>query len=167
MTTLTLEEYARHILAENDCNEYTYGGPGAEDLLDDLKEIYTPDKMLYPYIDVANAILAISHPKPIKKSPYRIIVDMGDYYGPCRDMNTYEEAVSCFIECYMSLMGETMEEWKDIDNPTFEEKEDWNCMIDECVVSIERYNPKTDEYEEVHDKALDAKLEEIGWRYYL
>ena len=60
-----VHDYAKKILADHDCNEYTYGDDTVETVLSDLKAAY-PAGMEYPYESVAQAIKDISKPRYVK-----------------------------------------------------------------------------------------------------
>lgn len=164
----TLENYAMKILVDAGCDCYIYGGEFASKILDDLKTAF-PDGMKYPYIDVANAILAISKPQPIKKSAYLVQWDndsCSDGYGADSLEAAKESALDTLIEW---MMQESMN-WKyDSENqeviPTEKEKENWDYMIFNCSVSVAEYDPNTDEYETVWEPN-DEELEKIGWVSY-
>ena len=53
---MNIREYAKKILDDHGCDQYTYGGEFSKHILNDLKTEY-PNGMEFPYIDVANAIL--------------------------------------------------------------------------------------------------------------
>ena len=60
-------------------------------------------------------------------------------------------------------MAEETSTWKSA-KPTQKEKDNWNYLIEECWVKIERYNADKDEYEEYWWPS-DAELKAIGWDY--
>ena len=154
---MTLEEYAKKILTDAGCDEYTYGGKLADKLLDDLKEAFKPEEMEYPYVDVANAILAMSKPKPIKRAPWMMIWNTDD----CTDgegCDSYEDAVNVALN-----ICEIWMEFNWDNPPTQENVDDWNYMIGENYCFIRQYNPQTDEYEGEY-WVPDEKLKEIGWK---
>lgn len=156
---MTVEEYARKILSDHDCDEYTYGDENSKYIMDDLKTEY-PEGMEFPYIEVANAILAISHPRPIERTPYVVAwytYSASDEYG-CDSL----EAALCSAED--TLLNWQMEEisgWS-VDGPTEEQIESWDYMIYNCGVSIWKYNPDTDEYEEEWEPDEDFQRR-LGW----
>ena len=160
-TTMTIEEYAKHILEENDCDIYTYGGENSKHVLHDLKEAYCVGDLAYPYIDVANAILAMSRPKPIMRDPYRVLWD-NEHSCDGHGSNSLEEAKDSALEILTNWIVEAQAEWNS-DTPTEDEKDNFNCMIWNCSVSVEEYNPATDEYEEVWSPS-DDDLAQIGWK---
>lgn len=142
---MTVEEYAKKILSDNGCDEYSYGDEYSKYIMDDLKTGY-PDGMEFPYIDVANAILAMSHPKPIVRKPYvvRWYTDSdSDEYG----CDSLEEAMYDAEDMLVNWQVAEMSEWSE-DGPTEEQEESWDYMIFNCGVSVWKYNPDTDEYEE-------------------
>lgn len=146
-----LESYAMKILADSGCDMYTYGNDGQEKhLLNDLREAF-PDGMEFPYIDVANAILSISRPRPIVKHPYMVTWENEndcDGYG----VESFEAART---EAEDTLIGWMMESINDSDD-------DWNYMIYNCGVSVQKYNPANDKYEECWTPNYD-ELKAIGW----
>ena len=152
-------EYGKKILADHGCNEYTYGDEAANHIMDDLKEAY-PDGMEFPYIDVANAILSISRPKPIVREPFMMVWDTEhccDGFG----CDSFEEAKAAMEDCYVEWSAEEASHWKNLE-PTEEEKDNWDYMIWNCGCWIEKYNPDTDEYEEYYYMS-DEELRSIGW----
>ena len=157
----TIEEYARKILADHDCDEYTYGGEYSKHVLDDLKEAY-PNGMEFPYVDVANAILAISKVRPIVRAPYR----MNWSNDSCCDAIDYESfgAAKCAAEDTLAeWMCQERGEWKDFFNPTDEELDDYNYMIFNNSAGVAEYDPMTDEYEEIDGLSYEDE-KNIGWR---
>lgn len=160
-TTMTIEQYAKHILEENDCDIYTYGGENSKHIMHDLKEAYCVGDLAYPYIDVANAILAMSRPKPIVRDPYRVLwsnEDSCDAHGS----NSVEEARDSALEILTNWIVEAQAEWNS-DTPTEDERDSFNYMIEEFYVEVQKYNPATDEYEEVWHPDYDD-LAQIGWK---
>lgn len=155
-----LESYALSVLAEHDCDCYTYGGKNADLILNDLKEAY-PEGMDYPYIDVANAILAISRPEPIYKAPYAIFWDNGVEACGSIDCKDFEEAKDGAIEMLESWMMSEQEMWK-AEIPTEEEKDHWDYMIYNAYAEVRKYNKDTDEYEEEWNIPNET-LDKIGW----
>ena len=157
---MTIEEYAKKILADHGCDEYTYGSESSKHVLDDLKQEY-PNRMEFPYIDVANAILAISRPKPIVRAPYLVVwntEDCCDGFG-CESLGVAKNEV---MDLYLNWKVWEQEKWNDIYRPTEEELDDYNYMINENYAYVQKYNPDTDEYEEEW-WASDEDLEGIGW----
>lgn len=155
---MTVEEYARKILSDHGCDEYSYGGEQAKYVLKDLKEAY-PNGMEYPYIEVANSILSITKERPLVRHPYMMIWDNdSDCDGIGCDSLV---AAQCSAEdTLVEWMTQTRTEWKDLFNPTEEELEDYNYMICSCSAHVGKYNPDTDEYEEYWWPDED----EIGWK---
>ena len=153
-------EYARKILSDHNCNEYTYGGEESKKVLDDLKEGY-PNGMEYPYLCVANAILAISKPELIKKKPYLVVWNTDS----CCDgfyADSFEHAKADMEDLYIEWETQETFSWKDILNPSEEQIENWDYMIDNCYCHIDKYNFETDEYEEYYYPS-DEELRKIGW----
>ena len=157
---VSLETYALQILAKHNCNCYTYGGSDADSLLQDLKEAY-PDGMDYPFVDVANAILAISRPRPIVRAPYVISWDNGVEACGSIDANSFEEAKDGAIEMLMDWMHTERGTW-DEKEPNQEQKDSWDMMIYNAYAEVHKYNKYTDEYEEEWC-VPDDTLREIGW----
>ena len=156
-----VENYALKILADSGCDCYTYGDETAKHLLDDLKEAY-PDGMKFPYVDVANAILAISRPRPIYRAPWRMHWDTDD----CCDGIDFESfgAAKCNAEdTLIEWMTQFRAEWEDCFCPTEDELDDYNYQIWNCSVSVTKYNPDTDEYEEYWSPSAEEE-EQLGWR---
>lgn len=157
----TVEAYALAILAEHGCDCYTYGGEYGKHCLDDLKEGY-PNGMEYPYVDVANAILAISRVRPIYRAPWHMVWDTDS----CVDGIDYEsfEAAKCSAEdTLLEWMCQFRDEWKDVFCPTEDELDEYNYQICNCSVSVYQYNPDTDEYEEYWSPSYEDE-EQLGWR---
>lgn len=161
-----VKAYAEKILQEHRCNEYSYYGVNGEEIIRDLKEAY-PDGMKYPYIDVANAIMLISKPKLITRSPYRMIFDLGHTVDGI-DFDTLEEAQDDAIETLINWMCDFYSEHH-ISEPdktkwTEEQQEDWDMMINECSTCVAQYDPDKDEYKVVWYPS-GQKKKEIGWEY--
>ena len=155
-----LKDYARQILADHGCNEYTYGDTPAETILSDLKEGY-PDGMDYPYIDVANAIMAVSKRKPIKRDTWHAIWDnvhCCDGFDTPSLAQGKQDALDLLIE----WMVQERAEWAS-DTPTGEEADHWNYMIYNFSAGVSKYNPDTDEYEEYWYPS-DKQKARIGWK---
>ena len=155
-----IKEYARKILADHGCNEYTYGTTEGTQILRDLKEVY-PNGMEYPYIDVANAIIAISKRKQIKKSTWCVSWDNGsccDGYDTPSLAQGKQDALDTLIE----WMCQEQSEWNS-DTPTGKEADHWNYMIYNCSACVSKYDPDTDEYHEYWEPS-DKDLERTGWK---
>ena len=162
---MDIKEYAKKILEDAGCDQYTYGGEFSKYVLDDLKKAF-PDGMEFPYVDVANAILEMSRPGPIYRAPYRVIWDTGDCYDGFNE-ETFEAAK----DNALTILGEWMtqqaaessssdfHEWSD------EDIEKWDFMICNCSVEVMRYNALTDEYEEWWSPSYEDE-KEIGWLEY-
>lgn len=154
-------EYARKILKDHGCDEYTYGGEWGKHVLADLKEGY-PDGMEYPYVDVANAILSISKQLPIVRDPWLVLWDSGD----CCDgigCQSFGAAKNEALDTLIMWMTEARNEWDDVFDPTDEELENYNYCICNSSVEVQRYNPMTDEYEEYWFPSYEDE-EGIGWK---
>ncbi len=155
---MTLEEYAHKILTDAGCNEYTYGGDWSKHILDDLKTAF-PNGMEYPYVDVANAILAMSRPEPIVRAPYQVVWsndNATDGFG-CESYEDAKDSALTVLEGWMEAQGSEMDY-----PPTQEQIDDWNYMLYNWYVEIYKYNPMTDEYEEVDGLTYEDE-ERIGW----
>lgn len=157
---MTLENYALKILADSGCDCYTYGGEYSAKIMDDLKEGY-PGGMEFPYIDVANAILEISRPKPIVRKPWRMAFETDDTVDGV-DFDSFEAAKADAEDTLVNWMVEEQSKWRS-EKPTKEELEDYNYMICNCSVRVDRYNPTTDEYEEYWSPSCEEE-EKIGWK---
>ena len=155
---MTVEAYAMKILADHGCDCYTYGGAYGSHVLDDLKEAY-PDGMEFPYVDVANAILAISKVKPIYKAPFIMAFDTEDNSDGI-DCKTLEAAQAMAEDTLIEWMVDERNCWKDVFHPTEDELNRYNYMICNCSVWVSKYNPMTDEYEE----CWEPSYEELGWK---
>lgn len=161
---MTLHEYAQKILKDHGCDEHTYAGKMADCLLDDLKAAYKPGELDFPYIDVANAILEISRPEPIKRAPYKMIWDT-DNAVDSDDCETFEDAKAAALNVYEGWMEGEWMGWKS-EKPSAKNIEDWNYMIYNCCCYIVKYDPETDEYTDADDAYYlsDEELEAIGWK---
>lgn len=157
---MTIEEYAKKILADHNCDEYTYGGEYHKHVLPDLKAAY-PDGMQFPYVDVANAIIAMSKVKPIVRDPWM----MCWYTDSDCDGIGFESFGAAQIDAKDTLinwMCEERGEWSDMFCPTEKELDDYNYMIYNCSVEVRKYNPDTDEYEEYWSPSWEEE-EQLGW----
>ncbi len=156
----TIKDYAKKILKDSGCDIYSYGNSEMREfLLQDLKEAY-PDGMEYPYIDVANAILAISKPRPIVRKKYKLIYNTeNDTDGI--EYDSLEMAKDAAIEILVEWMIEEQTKWKN-GEPTEEQKNDWNYMVHNCYVEVFKYNKDMDEYEEYWEPSYEDE-KEIGW----
>ena len=157
---MTVEEYAKKILADHGCDCYTYGGEFCKHVLEDLKEGY-PDGMEYPYIDVANAILSISKVRPITRAPFRMVWDTDtdcDGFG----CESFEAAKAYAEDTLVEWMCQQRSEWKDPFCPTEDELDEYNYMIWNCSVEVRKYDPMTDEYDEFWSPSYDDE-EQLGW----
>ena len=157
---MTIEEYAKGILDEHGCDEYTYGDESAENVLKDLKEAY-PNGMVFGYVDVANTIKKMSKPHLIERKPYRVVWET-DSCCDGYDCGSFGQAKCDALDTLLMWMGEEYSRWKDCENPTEEEKEDWDYMIYNCYVYVTQYNADTDEYEDYWYPSQE-ELDEIGW----
>lgn len=158
---MKLEQYAMKILVDHDCDCYTYGNCPSDNVLNDLKEAY-PNGMDFPYIDVANAILNISRPRPITRSPWRMVWD-NDSACDGVDCESFGAAKANAEDTLIEWMSQTRVEWKDAFDPTEEELDDYNYMICNCSVSVYEYDPDTDEYTEYWSPSCEDE-EALGWK---
>ena len=156
-----IKKYALKILTDAGCDKFTYGGEYAKHIMDDLKTGF-PDGMKYHYIDVANAILKMSRPKPLYRAPYRVIIDT-EHSTDGADEKDLASAKENVYDTYYEWMNDEALHRKDPDKPTKKEKENWDMMIYNCGAYIEKYNPNTDEYEEYWYPS-DDKLKRMGWK---
>lgn len=170
----TIRKYARKILAEHNCDIYTYGGEKTETILSDLKEGY-PDGMEFPYVAVANAIAAISRAKPIRRAPYIVRWDI-DSCSDSYDVESLEAGKSRAIDTLLEWMGQEQWGWKAIPDYDWEQAKnlfdgfdltgkqlvDWDYMIYNCGVAVAKYNARTDTYDDVWEPSGE-ELREIGW----
>ena len=158
---MTVEEYAKKILADHNCDEYTYGGTPGETVLSDLKEAY-PDGMEFPYVDVANAIIAMSKVKPIERKPWVMCFDT-DSFCDGIGFDSFGAAEAVAEDTLAEWMCQQRMEWKDPFHPTEEELDEYNYMICTSSVEVRKYNPKTDEYDEFWSPSYEVE-EQIGWK---
>lgn len=155
---MTLEAYALKILTDHGCDEYSYGGTCGDTILSDLKEAY-PNGMEYPYVDVANAIMAISKMRPIVRHPWMMLWD-NDSACDGIGYDSLEAAQGSAEDTLIEWMAQTRMEWKDPFSPTEDELANYNYMINSCSAYVGKYNPDTDEY----DEYWWPDEEEIGWK---
>ena len=156
-----VDNYAMQILAEHGCDCYTYGNCASEQVMEDLKEAY-PKGMEFPYIEVANAILNISRPRPIVRAPWRLVWETDDDCDGI-DFNAFAQAKGNAEDLLVEWMSQTRQEWKDVWNPTDDELDDYNYMIVTCSVSVHNYDPNADEYAEFWSPTQE-ELEKLGWK---
>jgi predicted outer membrane protein len=94
-----LREYARKILADHGCDEFSYGTTSGEQIMSDLKEAY-PDGMDHPYIDVLRDEEEEAYenlPESIQESERG--ETMTDAIGNLEDaISTLEDATSCLSD---------------------------------------------------------------------
>lgn len=154
-----VEEYARKILSEHRCDEYTYGDETAETILKDIKEEY-PNGMQFPYVEVANAIKRISKPKMIERKPFCVVWNT-DSFCDGMECDTFEEAKGIALETLINWEMEEFSAWKSAE-PTEKESEDWDYMIYNCESFVLKYDADKDEYEDYWYPS-DEELDEIGW----
>lgn len=156
--------YALKVLSDAGCNCYTYDGEYASKIMDDLKQGF-PGGMKYPYIEVANAILSISRPPLIYRSPFKVIWETDDACDSY-DAVSLEAAKTSAIETLIQWEQEESEGWAFLPdgtpNPTAKQKESWDYMVYNCIVRVAQYNPSTDEYDDIWDPD-DNDLLGIGW----
>ena len=159
-----LKEYAEKILTDSGCDCYSYGNVSdSEVLLEDLKTEF-PNGMKFPYIDVANAILAISRPKPIKRAPWRMVWET-EHTVDGIDCDSEEEAKARALNILVSWQTDFVSHilfFTKLEDMTDKQKEDWNDMIYNCGVSVCKYNINTDEYEEYWRPSYEEK-KEVNW----
>ena len=161
---MELKEYAKKILTDAGCDEYTYGGEWSNHIMDDLKEAF-PNGMEFPYVDVANAILEMSRPEPIHRSPWRVCWDT-DNCSDGYDVESFEAAKAEALDTLAEWQTEQCYNYpSDLNKWTEKQIEDWDYMYYNCGVSIYKYNPQIDEYEEYCEPS-DEELKEIGWMEY-
>lgn len=159
---MTLNELARKILRDADCDEYTYGGAESENIMTDIMSVYEPkDLAPYTYVEVANEILSFSHPRPIERKPFRVLWETS---GVCDadEADSFEEAKSIMENTFCFWMEEEYASWKSTE-PTTENIERWNIMIYDCHQMVQKYDPNTDEYEDYWE-FTDEELDSMGWK---
>lgn len=152
--------YAMKILSDAGGNCYTYGGEYANKVMDDLKLAF-PYGMKFPYIEVANAILAMSRPPMIHRAPFSVVWDTDDCcdaYGA----ESLDEAKNRCLEVFMDWEAEELSAMECSENPTQDDKDDWNYMLKTYWAYVAQYNPETDEYEEIWAPD-DNDLLLMGW----
>lgn len=100
---------------------------------------------------------------------YRIAIDnfIDIVYVEDENITFLDTARNIALNVYAGWMAEEMSEWEDINNPTDEEKEHWNFMIDDAVAYIEKYNSDTDSFEVLGEGQISEEdLIHIGWVKY-
>lgn len=161
---MTIEEYAKKILSDHGCDEYTYGGEYSKHVLDDLKQEY-PNGMEFPYIDVANAILAISRPEPIARSPWQMVWN-NDSCVDGIDFESFGAAEECAEDTLVLWQTHEASNYpSDLNDWNEEQIEDWDYMIYNFSVRVDKYNPDTDEYEQYWSPSYEDE-KAIGWELY-
>ena len=158
---MTIEEYARKILADHGCDEYTYGGEWSKHTLDDLKQAYS-DGMEFPYVDVANAINAMSKVKPIERKPWMMCFDAGSFCDGI-GFDSFGAAEAKAEDTLVEWTCQERHSWKDCFCPTDDELDAYNYMICNNSVEVRRYNPNTDEYDVFWSPSYEVE-EQIGWK---
>lgn len=155
-----IKDYSRKILADHGCNEYTYGETPATTILSDLKEAY-PNGMDYPYIDVVNAIMAISKRKPLTRATWHV---SWDNVSCCDGFETksFAQGKQDALDLLIGWATDEQAQWES-DTPTGEEADHWNYMIYNYSAGVSKYNPDTDEYEEYWYPS-ERQKERIGWK---
>lgn len=158
---MTLNEYAWKILRDHGCDEYTYGGEWSKHVFKDLKEAY-PNGMEFPYVEVANEILSFSRAQPIVRAPFRMVYDMPDCIDGI-DCESLEEGMERAKDTLIEWACQEKMKWLDWEHPTSDEIDDWNYMIYNFGVWVDKYNPETDEYEE-YAYLSDDDYNLCGWK---
>lgn len=158
---MTVNEFALNLLRSHGCDEYTYGGRESENLMHDLKKAF-PCGTDFPLLDIANAILAVSRPRPIVRKPYRVLWDSEDCTDADGGHDTFDEAKETALDIYANWIAEATAEWKKSELNDAE-KDDFDWMIYNCGAIVEKYNPDTDEYEDFWCPS-EEELNEIGWK---
>lgn len=155
-----VKDYARKILADHGCDKFTYGDTPSSTILRDLKEGY-PNGMDFPYVDVANAIMAISKRKPIVRETWHV---MWDNEACCDGYKTRSlaQGKQDVLDLLIEWMVQEQAEWAS-DIPTGAEADHWNYMVYNFSAGVGKYNPDTDEYEEYWYPS-DRQKERIGWK---
>lgn len=151
-----VRQYARRILADHGCDEYTYGMECGETIIRDLKEAY-PDGMEFPYIKVTNAIIAISKRKPLKRAKYRVLWDT-DNCCDAYDCNSLGQAKADAEDTLINWATEEMSGWDGF-NPTQKQIESYDYMIYNCSAVVQKYDPNADDYYTI----WEPDYEEIGF----
>ncbi len=159
-----IKEYAKKILKNHGCKLSTYWRETGETIIGDLKEAY-PNGMEYPYLDVANAILAITEPEPLKRAPYRMIFDIGHTVDGI-DHESMEaaktDALDTLIEWMSQFTIENHISQPDPKNWTKKQQEDWDYMIYNFSVCVAKYDPQTDEYITCWEPTAEDE-KSVGW----
>lgn len=161
---MTVKEYAKKILTDFGCDEYTYGGEWSKHVLDDLKREF-PNGMEFPYVDVANAILEMSSPKPIHKAPWIVIWD-NDSCCDSVDAESFEEAKETAIEILLNWVVEGLSDYPvNFNEWTKDQIANWDCFIYYSSVTVAKYDPMTDEYNDYWEPSYEDE-KGIGWLLY-
>lgn len=79
------------------------------------------------------------------------------------EFDTHEEALGCMKDLYLGWIEDERAEWDG--EPTPEQVESWNEMVDACYCLILRWNDFLGEYEDTYwgEPLPDEDLEAIGW----
>ena len=98
-----------------------------------------------------------------KHKPFCVVWDIGHATDGI-ECDTYEEAEATAIDLFISWMQEEKAKWDG--DPTQEQIEHWNEMIDTCWCVIVEWEEDWDTYEDVYygKEIGDEKKEEIGWK---
>lgn len=159
---MELNKYAKDILTENGCDEYTYGDEPVETILEDLKWKYKDGMQYgYNYVEVANAIKMISKPNLIERKMYSAVWSTENtcdatYY------DTFEEAKGDVMDTLMQFQAMEAAEWSDPKNLTQEDVEAWDYMIYNSYAYVCKYNAEDDSYVEYWYPSEEEERE-IGW----
>lgn len=157
---MTLEEYAAKILSDNGCDQYTYGDESAKHIMDDLKKAYPDGMPEYNYLEVANAILAMSRPRPIVRSPF-LMCWSNEHSCDAVECESFGQAKCDAEDTLLNWMAEEWSSWQN-GEPTEEQVDSFNHMIETCWVEVQQYNPETDEYETVWEPSYEDEAA-LGW----
>jgi len=164
-----IKEYAKRVLKDHDCTMDAYWGCTGEQVIRDLKEAY-PNGMEYPYVDVANAMLLLAKPTLLERKPWLMVFDMGHTVDGI-EYDSFEAAKEQALETLVEWQVQQVSEFKNIQGPADfpaklgqEQREEWDYMISECHVEVQKYNPDTDEYEEYWFPSYEDE-KQVGWLY--
>lgn len=106
----------------------------------------------------------------MKHKKYCLVWDNGhDTSGV--EFDTYEEAKETMQNMYIGWSEAETDDWdwgSKFPDPTPEQIESWDQMIDECYCYIVEWNDELGEYNDSYygEGLTDEELKEIGWDYW-
>lgn len=98
----------------------------------------------------------------MKHKPFCVIYDNGDTVDGI-EFDTHEDAILCMKALYGDWIKEERFGWDG--DPTPEQVESWNDMVNTCYCLILRWDDLLGEYEDTYygEPLSDEELNGIGW----